>query len=138
MAKNQGGNKKRQRKSRVGSGIRKQLAGQNPGRRAPAWTDMAGQSFVRHEHEYRWPTEDQMNRCVRDFKEITHGKPRDGIKPSRMSFKLFDLAIGTETKNKSMAKLLLCAAMKVKRIKRHPGYRIMKTHSLGNRVLSMV
>lgn len=140
MAKNQGGNKKRQRKSRVSSGVRKKLAGTNPGRRAAAWLSLKGGQFVRSQAVDRWPTEDQEALYFKLNTAPKKDRPEKAIKPSRSKFTMFDMALGLGPdahKNEAVAKLLLCASMKVKKLKRAPWYRLVKTCSLGNRVLNL-
>jgi hypothetical protein len=48
----------RKRAKKTSSGVGKNRAGKNVARRAPATADTAGMSFIRHQAETRWPTQE--------------------------------------------------------------------------------
>jgi len=124
---------KRKRKARAGSGIRKNRAGKNCSRKGPAIADQAESNFLRHQAASRWPTDwslDKMAEMAMDKKP----RSRQKSKPMTLGFSVLDHLIDKP----GLDKLLTAASLKIKRIRRYPGYVLMKTYNLKNRPIQII
>jgi hypothetical protein len=125
---------KRDRKTRVSSGVRKNRTNAS-GRKSPVVSDFLGLLFIRHQAENRWPdpkTEDkyaELNRAKRPRRKP--GK----IKPAGGGFTLLDMAID---KGRALDTLLTAASLKLKKVRRYPGYVLIHTYNLKNRPIDII
>lgn len=97
------------------------------------FTDQAVSSYVKRQHLSRWPdqeTEDRYNTLNREKKVRRPDKP---IKPAPSGFKLFDMLDGED-----LDRLMLAASLKVKRVRRAPGWVIVKVYNLKDRPLVLI
>jgi len=87
----------------------------------------------------RWPSEDQLVKYAEMNQEK---KPRGGSrrkKPMDVFFPLLEQAVGDNQphKAKTVGYLLTCAALKVARVRRYPGWITQRTYDLKNQVLDL-
>jgi hypothetical protein len=125
---------KRTRKKRTSSGARKNRAGKNLGRRGPAVADQAESSFLKRQALHRWPTEATM---IKAYEMIKAKRPRSNpgkAKPARVGFTLLDMVIDRP----ATQKLLVAASLKLKRVRRFPGYILIKTYNLKSRPIQII
>lgn len=136
MGKNLHGSK---RKGHVSSGKRAKRAarqenGNGPSRKRPI-ADQAGMNFLRHQAEYRWPSEETMIKAAELSKEkIKRGAPKKPM--ARMGFPLLEQALATSTK--AVQTLLVASSLKIKNVRRHPGWVLQRTYNLKNRPIVIV
>ena len=132
---------KRQRSHKTSSGARKARAnkGINGKRRSPAPANEQTMEFIRHQNLNRWPTEESLQKQWELEQDKQASRPPVGrIKPADLGFPLLEQAVSTEQKELSIKKLLVAAALKLKRVKRHPGWVLQRTYNLGKRPLEFV
>jgi hypothetical protein len=133
---------KLKRKKRISSGARKGRADRGTSRRnTTAIEDGAGYLFLKEQKRNRWPSGDTMDKAYRLSVERRPGgrrKPTDqkkSIKPRKTSFTLLDAAI---TYPKALDTLLTAACLQLKRVRRYPGYVLIHTYNLKNRVIEII
>jgi hypothetical protein len=125
------------RHKRTSSGVRKNR-GPNSGRKSPVVADAAGLNFIRHQVENRWPTEETLikaHELAIDRKANRHSSTKK-IRPMDTGFLLLDGLIGTCPK--ALAIVLTAAALKIKRVRRYPGWVLQRTYNLKNRVIEII
>lgn len=131
---------KRKRKTRVGSGARKAgRAGKNCGRRASQpVADEVGYSFIRFQANHRWPTEE--SKAKRNQLDIDDRKKKVRSSPNRKPVRpLSTPLLETAALNNpgAVEKLLSAACLKMKRVRRHPGWVLQRTFKLKNRPIDL-
>jgi hypothetical protein len=129
------------RKKNVSSGARKARAGRGMSRRnTTAIADAAGYLFLKDQKRHRWPesaTEDKYASLNKDKKRGTsRGASIKKIKPMKQGFTLLDCLIGTCPK--ALDTVLLAASLKLKRVRRYPGYVLIRTYNLKNRPIEII
>lgn len=126
---------KRKRKTSVGSGVRKNRVDKNCSRKGPAIVDQAGANFIRYQGLYRHPDTEQLVKAWELKNEKRGGRPnRKNSKPTQSGFTLFDAVVDS----RNLEKLMLAASLKIKRVRRWPGYVLIKTYNLKNRPLEII
>jgi hypothetical protein len=130
------------RKKHVSSGARKGRADRGTSRRnTTAINDGTGYLFLKEQKRNRWPSQDTMDKAYRLSVERRPGgsrrKPTDQktIKPRKTAFTLLDAAI---TYPKALGTLLTAACLQLKRVRRYPGYVLIHTYNLKNRVIEII
>jgi hypothetical protein len=129
------------RKKNLSSGARKGRADRGTSRRnTTAINDAPGYLFLKEQKRNRWPSGDTMDKAYRLSVERRPGgsrrKPTDQkIKPRKTSFTLLDAAI---TYPKALGTLLTAACLQLKRVRRYPGYVLIRTYNLKNRVIEII
>jgi hypothetical protein len=129
------------RKKGVSSGARKARADRGFSRRnTTAIADAAGYLFLKEQKRHRWPTketEDKYASLNKDKKRGTsRGQSIKKIKPMKQGFTLLDCLIGTCPK--ALDTVLLAASLKLKRVRRYPGYVLIRTYNLKNRPIEII
>jgi hypothetical protein len=136
MGKNLHGSK---RKGKVSSGKRAKRAarhenGNGPTRKRPI-ADQAGMNFLRHQNEHRWPSEETMIKAAELAKEkIKRGRPKAPL--ARLGFPLLEQAMANGSK--AITTLLVASSLKIKKVRRHPGWVLQRTYNLKNRPIVIV
>jgi hypothetical protein len=129
---------KRARKKRASSGARKGRADRGTSRRnTTALADAAGYLFLKEQKRHRWPSawsEDKYAELNKDKKRP--GGARGKIKPMQTGFTLLDSLIGNCPK--ALETVLLAASLKLKRVRRYPGYVLIRTYNLKNRPIEII
>lgn len=131
--------KGKQRAKRTSSGARKEAALLHPNRnrrgRAIAKADQA--NFLRRQNKNRWPTVESLEKAYEMIKvKGTQRRPSAGkIRPAKVGFTLLDMVID---KGKSLDILLTAASLKMKKVRRYPGYVLIPTYNLKNRVIEII
>ena len=125
----------KKRAKRVSSGVGKNRAGKNVSRRTPVSRDPVGENFIRHQAENRHPTAEsvQLYFELNNDKTKKDPRPANRIKPPRFEFALLE-----SIKPDVLDKMLTAARMKVKRVKRYPGWILQQTYNLKNRPLQFI
>lgn len=124
---------KRTRSKRTSSGARKNRAGKNCSRKGPAIADQAKGNFLRHQSGNRWPTEGTMIKAYELMKD-RKTRSRSKSKPMEQGFTVLDHLIDKPY----LAKLLVAASLKIKRVRRYPGYVLQRTYNLKNRPIEII
>jgi hypothetical protein len=126
------------RKGKVSSGAREARALRGQARRnTTAIADAAGYLFLKEQKRHRWPTsqsEDKYAELNKDRKK--RSKPKTGIKPMETGFTMLDSLIGSCPK--ALETVLLAASLKLKRVRRYPGYVLIHTYNLKNRPIEII
>lgn len=109
--------------------------GKNRKRRGPATEDEFGLRYLKDQANDRWPEDRQ---CDLYFELNTTkkavGRPSRGrIKPPTVEFALLE-SIDART----LDILLTAASLKVKRVKRNPGWVLQRTYNLKNRPIQII
>jgi len=125
----------KKRAKKTSSGVGKNRAGKNVSRRTRVPADLAGEQFIRHQAESRWPTQatEALYFELNNDKTKKDPRPANRIKPPRFEFALLE-----SIKPDVLDKLLTAASMKVKRVKRYPGWILQTTYNLKNRPLQFI
>jgi hypothetical protein len=98
--------------------------------------DAVADIFLRHQASNRWPTQDIMQKSWEMLKDRKTRRPgKKAIKPMDTGFTLLDALID---KGKTLETLLTAASLKIKRVKRHPGYVLIRTYNLKNRPITII
>jgi hypothetical protein len=123
------------------SGARKARALRGQARRnTTALADPVGYLFLKDQKRNRWPTaasEDKYASLNKDKKRGTsRGESIKKIKPMTQGFTLLDCLVGTCPK--ALETVLLAASLKLKRIRRYPGYVLIRTYNLKNRPIEII
>ena len=109
------------------------------GRRSPVVADFPGLLFLRHQKEHRWPTqqseEKYANLNMDRNRHTSRGPSTKKIKPAKMGFTLLDAVLD---KGKNLDILLTAAALKLKKVRRYPGYVLIRTYNLKNRPIEII
>ena len=128
-------NQKRTRKARVGSGARKHRTDKSR-RKSPVVANFAGLLFLRHQKANRWPTEDSLDKAWQLIK-VKRGRRQAGaIQPKQYGFTLYDACM--ESNPSTVKTLLLAASLKVKKIRRYPGWFLERVYNLKNRPIELI
>jgi len=140
MADRAGGSKK-SRSKRTSSGARKGRADRGTSRRnTTAIADAAGYLFLKDQKRNRWPSawsEDKYAELNKDKKRGTsRGSSIKKIKPMNTGFTVLDSLIGNCPK--ALETVLLAASLKLKRVRRYPGYVLIRTYNLKNRPIEII
>jgi hypothetical protein len=136
MGKNLHGSK---RKGKLSSGKRAKRAarhenGNGPTRKRPI-ANQAGMNFLRHQDEHRWPSEKTMDLAHElSTEKIKRGRPKAPL--ARLGFPLMEQALATSTK--AVQTLLVASSLKIKNVRRHPGWVLQRTYNLKNRPIVIV
>lgn len=126
---------KRKRKTSVGSGVRKNRSGKNCARKGPAIVDQAGANFIRYQSLYRHPDTKQLQKAWELKNEKRPRRKPGAIKPMQTGFTFFDAVID---KGKTLETLLLAASLKVKKVRRYPGYVLQRVYNLKDRPIQII
>jgi hypothetical protein len=105
----------------------------------PIIANQAVADFLKTQGRDRRPTRETGDTyALLNRKRHVPGKP--GRKPEQLGFPLLEsLMEHTNPKNRWAVKMLLVAAsLKVKRVKRHPGWVLQRTYNLKNRVIEII
>jgi len=125
---------KRKRNSKSGSGVRKNRAGKNCSRKGPAIEDQAGANFIRYQDLYRHPDAEQLVKAWELKNEKRPRRPKKPIKPMQTGFTMLDALIDSP----ALETVLLAASLKIKRVRRYPGYVLQRVYNLKNRPLEII
>jgi hypothetical protein len=127
---------KKTRGTRVSSGARKNHDGENRRRREPVHVCEATSDFVRKQANRRWPEQWQ----VEKYAEMNASKHQNRgratgkrITPREVSWPLIH-----ELAPALLDKLLTAASLKVKRVKRDPGFVLIRQWNLKSRPLEFI
>ena len=130
---------KRTRKKNTSSGARKGRADRGTSRRnTTAIADAAGYLFLKDQKRNRWPTEATLvkaHELAIDKKANRHGKPGKA-RPVDVGFPLLDTLVGTCPK--ALDTLLTAASLKLKRVRRYPGWILQRVYNLKNRPIQLI
>ena len=95
--------------------------------------------FIRRQATDRWPTADSEQKYfeLNNDKKAKGGRKANGIKPPAFPFALLEQAIGHDDpiRARTINKLLICSSLKIKKVRRYPGWVLQRTYNLKNRVL---
>lgn len=95
--------------------------------------------FLNRQKLDRWPTQEQEQKYfeLNTDKKNRNNRPAKRIKPPVFGFALLEQAMGDNDPLKAMTinKLLICSSLKIKRVRRYPGWILQRTYNLKNRVL---
>ena len=123
---------KRGRKAKTSSGNRRNHEGENRLRREAVHVNAAISDFVRKQANRRWPTKEQvetyfkMNTDKRANRGRAGGRAR--IAPREVTFPLLH-----EINAKVLNTILVAASLKIKKVRRDPGFVLTRTYNLKNR-----
>lgn len=94
-----------------------------------------GEEQVRHEASRRWPTPDQEVKYfeLNTAKDKPRGGGRSKIKPPARPFALLE-----SIDPKVLDKLLTASSLKLKRVRRYPGWILQHTYNLKNRPIQII
>ena len=130
---------KRTRRANISSGARKARAGRGMSRRnTTALADPVGYLFLKDQKRNRWPTEATLvkaHELAIDKKANRRGKPGKK-RPVDVGFPLLDTLVGSCPK--ALNVLLTAAALKIKRVRRYPGWVLQQTYNLKNRPIELI
>jgi len=127
------GSKKRTKKT--SSGVGKNRAGKNVARRTRVSLNPVAENFIRHQDENRQPTKESemLYFELNNDKNKKDPRPANRIKPPKYEFALME-----SVRSEVLDKLLTAASLKVKRVKRYPGWILQSTYNLGRRPLQFI
>jgi hypothetical protein len=89
--------------------------------------------FIRHQAANRWPDEPTMIKA-QELAVKKHQRGRAKTKPMDQGFTLLDMLID----NSNLPKLLLAASLKLKKVRRYPGYVLERTYNLKSRPIQII
>ena len=128
------------RKKRVSSGVRKNRAGKNCKRKGPAIMLPAVANFLKHQKGNRHADVATMEKAweLIKVKQVRNrASVRNKIRPAlQTGTTLFDACM--ESNPAAVKTLLLAACLKVKRVKRYPGWYLERVYNLKNRVIEII
>jgi hypothetical protein len=107
----------------------------NSKRKSPVVADFPGLLFIRHQAEHRWPTQVSEDKYAEMNKDRKRHTSRGKIKPSKGGFTLLDAVID---KGRALETLLLAASLKLKKVRRYPGYVLIRTYNLKDRPIEII
>jgi hypothetical protein len=141
MSDKRAGGSKRARAKRVSSGARKARVIKGTCRRnTTALADPVGYLFLKEQKRHRWPSawsEDKYADLNKDKKRGTsRGESIKKIKPMKQGFTILDALVGSCPK--ALETVLLAASLKLKRVRRYPGYVLIRTYNLKNRPIEII
>jgi len=127
---------KRTRARKTSSGKRRAgRTGKNLGRRSSPIADPVKLAFLKGQDNGRWPSDETCDKYAKLNREKkVKGRPGKNLAP--LGFPLMEAAMAHGTA--SLEKLLIAASLKVKRVKRHPGWVLQRTYNLKNRIIEIV
>jgi hypothetical protein len=127
------------RKKRVSSGARKARADRGFSRRnTTALADPVGYVFLKDQKRNRWPSEASLvkaHELAIDRKANRRGKPATK-RPADVGFPLLDTLVGTCPK--ALETLLTAASLKLKRVRRYPGWILQRVYNLKDRPIQLI
>jgi hypothetical protein len=123
---------KGKRKSRESSGARK-FGKANRNRRGRAIAKGPEANLIRHQSDHRWPDKETLEKAG-ELAMKKQPRSRAKSKPMQLGFSLLDLCIDKA----STHKLLLAASLKIKKVKRYPGYVLERVYNLKGRVIELI
>jgi hypothetical protein len=136
---------KRKRKMRSGSGVKRERVvravsrGREPNfnsRKRPV-QDHAGVAYLRfRDRTPRFPDEDQLRKYHElniDKKHVSHGKRKA---PPDLRFNFMEAAALNSAKE--VNRLLVAASLKIKRVRRFPGWVLQRTYNHGKRPITII
>ena len=129
---------KGKRAKRTSSGARKARADRGKARRnTTALADAVGYVFLKEQKRNRWPT----SRTEDKYAELNRvkpprRKPGGSIKPMDTGFTLLDGLVGTCPK--ALNTVLMAASLKLKRVRRYPGWVLQRVYNLKNRPIEII
>ena len=109
----------------------------NKRRKHPKVIDLVGFAFLKAQKRDRWPdsrTEDkyaELNRAKQPRR-----KPGTSVKPMQQGFTMLDGLI--DNRGRVLDILLTAASLQIKRVRRYPGYVLVKTYALKNRPIEII
>jgi hypothetical protein len=138
MSDSQASGQKRTRKKNTSSGVRKNR-GECAGRKSPVVVDFAGLNLIRHQAAHRWPSVRSLEKCWELAKDRKGSGRRRGpakpIKPGNDGFTLLDMLID---KGSTLDTLLTAASLQFKKVRRYPGYVLIRTYNLKDRPIEII
>ena len=132
---------KRARKKRTSSGARAARALRGTSRRnTTALADPVNYLFLKEQKRHRWPSqwsEDKYAELNMDKRQgNSRGTTAKKIKPMKTGFTLLDSLVGNCPK--ALETVLLAASLKLKRVRRYPGYVLIRTYNLKSRPIVLI
>lgn len=124
--------RKRSRGKHTSSGVRKNRT-EKSGRKSPVVADQPGLNFIRHQSENRWPSVETMAKA-HELSLVKAQRSRQKTKPMSQGFTVLDMLID----NPLLDKLLTASSLKLKRVRRYPGYVLIKTYNLKSRPIQII
>ena len=109
----------------------------NKRRKHPKIVDLEGHAFLKAQKRDRWPdsrTEDkyaELNRAKQPRR-----KPGNSVKPMQQGFTMLDGLIGN--RGRALDTLLTAASLQIKNVKRYPGYILVRSYNLKNRIIEII
>jgi hypothetical protein len=97
--------------------------------------NLAGHEQIRNEANRRWPTVEQQNLY---FELNTSKNPVNRPSKGRIKPPVNEFALLESVDPVTLDKLLTAASLRVKRVKRYPGYIIQRTYNLKNRPIQII
>lgn len=123
---------KRTRKKNTSSGVRKNRT-EHSKRKSPVVADQPGLNFIRHQGANRWPDLETMIKA-QELAMKKHVRGRAKVKPMTQGFTLLDSIIDSD----SLETLLTASSLKLKKVRRYPGYVLIKTYNLKSRPIQII
>jgi hypothetical protein len=123
---------KRGRKCRTSSGVRKNRT-EKSGRKSPVVADQPALNFLRHQKEHRWPDQETEQKA-QELAMKKHPRSRAKSKPMTQGFTMLDALMD----NPALDVLLTAASLKLKRVRRYPGYVLQRVYNLKNRPIQII
>ena len=125
----------KKRAKKTSSGVGQNRAGKNVSRRTRVPRDLSTEQFIRHQAGSRWPSQvsEQLYFDLNNDRTKKDPRPANRIKPPKHELPLLE-----SIKADTLDKLLTAASLKVKRVKRYPGWILQSTYNLGRRPLQFI
>jgi hypothetical protein len=126
---------KRKRKKKWSSGAWKTRSYTNVSRRAAVTLDLPTEQYIRHQAEHRWPTEksEDLYFKMNNSEPPEHKLLVNRIRPPQLEFPLLESLPGA-----TLYKILLASSLRVKKIKRHPGWILERVYNLRDRPIQII
>jgi hypothetical protein len=95
--------------------------------------DAAGLNFIRHQSDNRWPDAATQIKA-QELAMKKHPRGRAQSKPMEQGFTLLDAIIDKP----ALDVLLTAASLKLKKVRRYPGYVLQRVYNLKNRPIQII
>lgn len=109
--------------------------GKNCKRSGKSHGDLIGEQFVRTQHLSRWPDEYQEDMY---FKMNNNKKKESNPAQGRIKPPVREFALMESLSLKVIDKLLTAACFQIKRVKRFPGWILIRTYNMKKRVIQFI
>lgn len=97
--------------------------------------DVVGERFIREQANDRWPGSRQMDL----YFELNTSKEKRPSPTRRVKAPVFAFALMESVNDrKALDKLLIAASLKVKKVRRYPGWILQQTYNLKNRPIQII